>query len=150
SQISSVAVAQCKREASKQDLPEAYHMNGSVPELQGGLVLRKCEPEDARKIDLMFLSIGGNDIGFARLLANAVLADESMLKQLGGWFGQVFEADEATARLDRLEPRYKSLNRALHYILHIPWNQSDRVILTGYPGLALLGDGSQLCPDGSA
>ena len=28
-----------------QDLPEAYHMNGTIPELKGGLVLRKCEPE---------------------------------------------------------------------------------------------------------
>ncbi|MEI9901681.1 MAG: hypothetical protein WDN31_17980 [Hyphomicrobium sp.] len=44
--------------------------------------------------------------------------------------------------------RYKSLNRAIHYLLHVPWEQSDRVLLTAYPGLALQGDGTSTCPDG--
>ncbi len=149
SQVSFIAAAQCgKHEAPLQDLPEAYHMNGAVAELQGGLVLRKCAPEHSRKIDLMFVSIGGNDIGFARLLANAVLADESLLRKLGGWFGTVYASSQAKGRMDTLDERYKALNRAIHYILHVPWNESDRVILTGYPGLALLGDGSKVCPDG--
>jgi CRISPR/Cas system endoribonuclease Cas6 (RAMP superfamily) len=56
-------------------------MRGKVPELQGGLVLRKCDPERARKIDLLLLSIGGNDIGCARLVANAVLSDGSVLRK---------------------------------------------------------------------
>ncbi len=151
SQISALAEAQCgAEEAPMQDLPEAYHMTGKIPELQGGLVLRKCEPPNARKIDLMFVSIGGNDVGFARLVANAVLADESLLRQLGGWFGQVYQPAEALGRLANLEARYKSLNRALHNILHIPWEQSDRVILTAYPALALLDDGKRACPDGRA
>ena len=140
SQISAVASAQCdKHEAPLQDLPEAYHMDGTIPELKGGLVLRKCDPLNARKIDLLLLSIGGNDVGFSRLLANAVLADQSLLRKLGGWIGQVHGLDEASAQLDALILRYKSLNRAIHYILHIPWEESDRVLLTAYPGLALLG-----------
>ena len=74
SQISAVAEAQCgNHEAPMQDLPEAYHMNGKIEALQGGLELRKCQAEQARKIDLLMLSIGGNDVGFARLVANAVL-----------------------------------------------------------------------------
>ena len=151
SQISALAEAQCGlREAPLQDLPEAYHMNGKIPDLQGGLVLRKCDPTVARKIDILMLSIGGNDIGFARLVANAVLADQSTLKKLGGWFGQVHGLTEAQAQLDLLDERYKSLNRALHNILHIPWEESDRVILTGYPRLALLEDGRSVCPDGTA
>jgi lysophospholipase L1-like esterase len=149
SQISAVASAQCDtHEAPLQDLPEAYHMEGTIPELKGGLVLRKCDPLNARKIDLLFLSVGGNDVGFSRLLANAVLADQSLLRKLGGWFGQVHGLNEASAQLDALILRYKSLNRAIHYILHIPWEESDRVLLTAYPGLALLGDGSEVCPDG--
>ena len=151
SQISALAQAQCGTEdAPMQDLPEAYHMNGKIPDLQGGLVLRKCEPPNARKIDLLFVSIGGNDIGFARLVANAVLADESKLKQLGGWFGQVFGPSEASSKMAGLDARYKSLNRAAHNILHIPWEQSDRVILTAYPGMAMLDDGKRVCPDGQA
>lgn len=151
SQISAIAQAQCgQTEAPAQDLPEAYHMQGAIKELQGGLVLRKCAIEKARKIDLLFVSIGGNDIGFSRLLANAVLAEKSLLKKLGGWFGEVEGQVEASRALDYVGQRYKSLNRALHNILHLPWNETDRVILTAYPPLALLGDGSATCPDGAA
>lgn len=151
SQISAVATAQCgTHEAPLQDLPEAYHIDGAIPELKGGLVLRKCDPLNARKIDLLLLSVGGNDVGFARLIANAVLADQSLLRKLGGWIGQVHGLSEASAQLEALILRYKSLNRALHYILHIPWEEPDRVLLTVYPGLALMGDGSEVCPDGRA
>jgi hypothetical protein len=151
SQISAIASAQCgSDEAPLQDLPEAYHMRGRISELKGGLTLRKCNPLRARKIDLLFLSIGGNDVGFARLLANAVLANQSTLRKLGGWIGQVHGLNEARAQLNALKTRYKSLNRALHSLLHIPWEQSDRVVLMAYPGLALLGDGSEVCPDGRA
>ncbi|MDH4982848.1 hypothetical protein [Hyphomicrobium sp. D-2] len=151
SQISAIAAAQCEGDnAPTQDLPEAYHMNGAIPELRGGLVLRKCDAINARKIDLMFVSVGGNDVGFSRLLANSVLDDASTLRMLGGWFGQVHGLDDASLGLEALIKRYKSLNRALHYLLHIPWEQSDRILLTAYPGLALQGDGVSTCPDGAA
>jgi hypothetical protein len=151
SQISAVAQAQCGRHpASNQDLPEAYHLRGRLPELKGGLVLRRCEPGLARRIDLLMVSIGGNDIGFSRLVANAVLADESVLRRLGGWFGEVYNFLAASQELDELDDRYKSLNRALHNILHVPWTESDRIIFTAYPRLALLADGSSVCPDGRA
>jgi hypothetical protein len=151
SQVSAAAEAQCAgRLAPDYELPEAYHMNGRIPDLQGGLVLKKCDPERARKIDLLLLSVGGNDIGFARLVANAVLADSSMLRQLGGWFGQVHGFAEAGAQIDVLESRLKAVNRAAHYLLHIPWPEADRVILTGYPPMALLEDGNSVCPDGQS
>lgn len=151
SQISSVARAQCiEKQARSYDLPEAYHIGGKVPALQGGLVLLKCDPEHSRKIDLVMVSIGGNDIGFSRLVANAVLADRSMLRRVGGWFGQVHGFIEAGQQLDELDDRYKALNRALHNILHIPWGESDRVMLVSYPALTLLEDGRSSCPDGRA
>ena len=151
SQISAVAEAQCGgREARDFDLPEAYHMRGKMPEMKGGLVLKKCDQNRARKIDLLLVSIGGNDMGFARLVANAVLADSSMLRSLGGWFGQVHGFAEASRLLDELDDRLKSVNRAVHSILHVPWPESDRIILTGYPPMALLEDGKTTCPDGQA
>ena len=151
SQISAVAEAQCgSNKTDPLDLPEAYHINGQIPELKGGLVLRKCPIEEARKIDLVLLSIGGNDIGFSRLLANAVLSNDSLLRELGGWFGEVHGEAEASARARASLARYKSLNRALHNILYMPWEQSDRILLVAYPGLALEGDGSQTCSDGKA
>lgn len=151
SQISSLAVAQCgRRRAPPIDMPEAYHMRGVIKELQGGLVLRKCDRKRARKIDLLFVSVGGNDIGFARLVANAVLADQSLLKKLGGWFGQLHEKDQTNALLSAVDERMKALNRAFHGILHVPWNESDRVILTAYPPIALLGENLKVCPSGNA
>ncbi len=151
SQLSALAEAQCGADDARDvDLPEAYHLNGAIPELKGGLVLKRCDAERARKIDLVLLSIGGNDVGFSRLVANAVLADKSNLKRLGGWFGQVHGRADAEAQLKALDVRYKSLNRAIHNILHLSWGQSDRIILTAYPGLALLEDGQSVCPDGRA
>ena len=151
SQISAVAEAQCgTREAPMQDLPEAYHMNGKIEALQGGLVLRKCAADHARKIDLVMLSVGGNDVGFARLVANAVLADDTNLRRLGGWMGQVHGEAQANEALDLLDERYKALNRAFHNILHVPWNENDRVLMIAYPAMALLEDGRSVCPDSNA
>jgi hypothetical protein len=151
SQMSALADVQCGiHEALAYDLPEAYHMGGNIPELKGGLVLRKCDPDKARNIDLLLLSIGGNDIGFSRLVANAILADQSSLRRLGGWFGQVYGFQEAIQQLEKLDVRYKSANRAIHNILHVPWGEADRIFLTGYPPLAMLEDGKSMCPDGRA
>jgi hypothetical protein len=151
SQVSAAADAQCgKRNAPVVDMPEAYHMNGVIPELKGGLTLSKCPYEQARKIDLVLMSIGGNDIGFARLVANAVLSDGSLVRSLGGWFGQVHGNAESQDLLTRLDQRYKAMNRAVHGILHVPWDESDRVILTAYPPFALLDDAGNMCRDGSA
>lgn len=151
SQISAIADVQCAdKEAADQDYPQAFHIQGVVRELEGGLVLKRCGRKEARPIDLLFVSIGGNDIGFARLVANAVLADKSNLKSLGGWFGQVHGNAESEMLLRALDERYKAVNRAVHGVLHMPWEQSDRVILTAYPPLALLDDGRQICPDGNA
>ena len=150
SQISAAAEAQCGGDRPRRhSLPEAYHLNGRVPELKG-LKLVKCDAEYARKIDLLMVSIGGNDVGFSRLVADAVLTDKSLLKWLGGWLGQIEDAATAKDQLATLYARYKALDRAIRNILHIPWDEGDRILLTAYPGLALLEDGSTVCPSGRA
>jgi hypothetical protein len=149
-QISAAAEAQCDGKGTHSYvLPKAYHLNDRIPELKGA-TLRTCEDGSARKIDLLLVSIGGNDVGFSRLVANAVLNDESVLRRLGGWFGQVHGLFEAGPQLDALDDRLKSLNRALHTFLHVPLAESERIILTGYPPMALLDDGKSVCPDGQA
>ena len=150
SQLSAVAQAQCgTREAPTLDFPEAYHLGQRIPEL-AGITLKKCPAEQARRVDLFLVSIGGNDVGFSRLLANAVLDDKSVLRRIGGWMGQVQGFAEANDQLERLVDRYKSLNRSFHNILHLPWNETDRVVLVAYPPMALLEDGKSVCPDGRA
>jgi lysophospholipase L1-like esterase len=147
-QISAIAREQCgARAADVKDLPEAYHMGGKLPELRQ-IALLECNRRHARRIDLLMVSIGGNDIGFSRLVANAVLADRSRLKRLGGWFGQVHRAEQAIAAGAELVERYKALNRAIHSILQVPWGEADRVLLTAYPPLAVMDDGRSVCPSG--
>ncbi len=149
-QISAAAVAQCGgRSAPMRIYPHAYHLKGRLPEL-ADIVLANCPRKRARKIDLLLLSIGGNDVGFSRIVANAVLADHSMLRKLGGWIGEVQDGSQTGGLVARLALRYKALNRALHNILHIPWREADRIVLTAYPVLALLEDGRSVCPDGRA
>ncbi len=151
SQVSAAAEVQCGSHPTRaNEYPEAYHMNNQVPELKGGLVLNKCDASQARKVDLFFISIGGNDIGFSRLVANAVIADQSQLRSLGGWFGHVHGLEDATAALGRLDDRYKALKRAIHNILHLPWNETDRVVLTAYPPMSIMEDGKSVCPNGQA
>ncbi len=96
------------------------------------------------------MSIGGNDIGFSRFVANTVLAERSILRSLGGWMGKVHGASQAMQALSQLPLRYKVLNRALHNVLHIPWHEANRIILSAYPTMAVRSNGNDLCPDGRA
>lgn len=147
SQISFVAAAQCGRaQAPYETFPATYDMAGELESLKD-LTVNKCPAAQARKIDLVLLSVGGNDVGFSSLVANAVLSDKSTLKMLGGWMGRVYGASEAKEGLGRLSVRYRALNRALHNILHVPWQEYDRIILTAYPPMALMEDGRTVCAD---
>ena len=148
-QLSDVSEELCGQEASTpKDYTSGYTQLGKLPELQN-MVLNKCY-KPKRKIDLMLVSIGGNDVGFSSLVANAIFQDKTLLKKLGGWFGSVHGAKESRKSLGVLKSRYKALNKALHYMLKIPWKQSDRIILTAYPRMELQEDGESLCPSGNA
>ncbi len=144
-QLSYVSEELCGRDASTpKDYTSGYSQLGKLPELQG-MVLNKCY-KPKRRIDLLLVSIGGNDVGFSSLVANAIFRDKTLLKKVGGWFGSVHGSRESRRALKVLETRYKALNKALHYMLRIPWRQSDRILLTAYPRMALKEDGATLCP----
>jgi len=96
----------------------------------------------------LLATIGGNDIGFSRLVANAVLSDATPLRKIGGWLGQVITAQQAVEALPALEPRFKALNRAAHLILHMPWHERDRILLTTYPPIAMQEMATEACPSG--
>ncbi|MEL6290126.1 MAG: hypothetical protein AAFQ35_15310, partial [Pseudomonadota bacterium] len=147
-QISAVAEAQCEgTRAPETNYPDAYTIQGKLPVLRD-MFLKKCPRRQARRIDLLMLSIGGNDVGFAKLVANAVLDNTSALARLSGWAGGVYTPDDARVLLRELPTRYKALNRALHGLLHIPWRESDRIILTGYPPMATVDETGRTCPGG--
>jgi hypothetical protein len=148
SQVSALAALQCgNSQPVSQPWPRAFDQGGRLPQLTG-LTLLQCPETRARKIDLLLITIGGNDIGFAQLVANSILNDATPLRDLGGFFGQIKSGPQALAAIGGLEDRYKVLNRAAHNILHIPWNQSARIILTGYPPIALQESLAEACPSG--
>jgi hypothetical protein len=148
SQVSAVARTQCGNErAEEKKYQFTYSLNGKVPDLND-LFIITCDRDKARRIDLLMLSIGGNDVGFARLVANAMLDDVGTLRDLGGWMGRVQDAGETEASLPNLGNRYKALARALRANLHIPDSERDRVLLTAYPVISMLDDGQNVCPNG--
>jgi len=149
-QVSAVARLQCGATMpTETNYQNTYSLNGVMPELDN-IVLATCPREATRRIDLLMVSVGGNDVGFARVVANAILADKGLLRRLGGWMGEVEEAEGISALLPTLEKRFQALNRALHGHLQIPWDQSDRILLTAYPVMAIEENGSDVCPEGQS
>lgn len=125
----------------------AFEMAGALPRLADldGYV---CPRKFSRMIDLALVSIGGNDVGFANVVANAVLADTTPLRTLGNLFGRLATAQQARAALPEVNSRLKALNRAFHTILHIPWDEGSRIVLTAYPPIALQEGGKEACDSG--
>jgi hypothetical protein len=148
SQLSAIAALQCGRaRAEVKRWPRAFDVGGKLPFL-ADLDGLHCPGERARKIDLLLVTVGGNDIGFAQLVTNAVLADTNPLRNIGSALGQLISPQQALANLSQLVDRYKVLNRAARSILHIPWSESDRIVLTGYPPIALQDAGGEVCATG--
>lgn len=86
-----------------------------------------CTKENARPIDLLLLSIGGNDVGFGKLVAWTILSDAAE----GALKGSLTR-DPAQARpyLASLRHNYGEVNKAITDALHV---DPRRVVLTAYP-----------------
>ena len=82
-----------------ESIPKLPICGKKIPALKGSVTLHKFPKERAREIDLLLLFIGGNDMRFARLVANAVSRDRSMPTRFEGWFGQVFKKSDASGPL---------------------------------------------------
>ncbi|MEM7775121.1 MAG: hypothetical protein AAF732_05885 [Pseudomonadota bacterium] len=145
SQVGQVAVAQCGgRGFDVRNYASSFTDGGRVPSLDG-LAIERCPPEQAREIDLVLVSIGGNDIGFAKLVANAILPAGSPLRRLSQLTEQVFTARDARRGFPELASRFKLLRRAIHNHLHISWDEPYRIILAAYPTIAVERDGKSIC-----
>lgn len=146
SQLSAVAQLQCgEASVDSREWSNAFDASGKLPQLNGYQALQ-CPKRIARPIDLLLITAGGNDVGFAQLVANAILSDDTPMRRLGGLLGQVISAPEALHSVQSVAARLRMLNRAIRLILHVPWNESDRIVLTSYPSLALHGADAKTCP----
>ena len=107
-----------------------------------------------RPIDYLVLSIGGNDIGFASLVAQEALPTETLdaevLRQLLQYtFGLIEDGAGAELRLGFLPHIYARLNEAFAKLMPIRGQDLSRVLLAAYP-LPDGGTGSTLCGEAAA
>ena len=104
-----------------------------------------------RRPDIVLLSIGANDVGFARMVANAALAATPNARAANWIYGiwrwaahpQSFKAGLTLAR-DLIAPRYRVLDGMLEKYLGMV---SEKVILSAYPQIAYDEKG-RLCMSG--
>ena len=92
-----------------------------------------------RNVDYLFLSIGGNDIGFANLVSWATLRS-GPITHLASWLGVTVSPDQFAANMNGiLATAYQHLSRQFEKALPLPNDtlpyDPSRVILTAYPDI---------------
>ena len=109
------------------------------PEMRRGLPI--CPGGQFRRpVDFLFLSVGGNDIGFSNIVAWASLRD-SASAAIASFFGATVSAKEFSRRMrDVLPGAYARLAAALEQTLPIASAEDGvfdpaRIVLTAYPDL---------------
>ncbi|MDE2384132.1 MAG: hypothetical protein KGO53_05885 [Alphaproteobacteria bacterium] len=108
------------------------------PQWQGGLWT--CPGQQfKRNVDFVFLSIGGNDIGFANLVSWATLRNGPVTR-LAGWLGATVSPGQFAANMDSILPQaYERLARQLEKAVPLKTEgfeyDSSRVVLTAYPDI---------------
>ena len=105
-----------------------------------------------RPVDLLLLSVGGNDIGFSSLVTWATLRDNTTSK-LAKWFGATVSPKQFAANMKNdLPGDYARLAKAIE--LGVPLREDgvgfdpSRVVLTAYPDI-LEDEKGQVCPAGA-
>jgi len=116
--------------------------------------IAKCT-EFVRDVDVLLLSVGGNDVGFARMISNAAVDVPTTGPLAGGrsWVyglwraasGPETYAQGLSQARSRIPTLYKVLDSKLHEYLGIT---SDKVILSAYPQI-IYNENGQLCKPGN-
>ena len=139
--------------------------DGQLYRLLRALCLSRLEQSDARwlcpkgafrrPLDFIFLSVGGNDIGFSNMVAWATLR-EGVSAAIAAFFGATVSSREFAARArDKLPDAYARLAKAMEASLPL-YSGGDklfdpsRVILTAYPDLVSDETGRQCAAAGDS
>lgn len=152
SQLSTLSHALCKPGTARIDESTNYNaFNGRDELLELGgreIKLFRCDEKDRlRPIDVLLLSVGGNDVGFSGLVANAAL-DPAYLG-LPRMFNEdpTISPTRAAEYLARLPGRYTALAHAFKTAFGVI--EPSRVLLTAYPKL-IDADEANACRNGNA
>ncbi len=108
-----------------------YHA-GSTAIQAGNVSKRWCPPQNRKRpIDLVLMSIGGNDVGFSALAAYTMTENAADLAPIVGWIGHEirFGPDVSRAYLGALDERMKAVKEALREGFGV---EPARVVQTAY------------------
>jgi hypothetical protein len=100
--------------------------------------LNVCGSRDdlSRHVDLLFLSVGGNDIGFAPMVAYAVISNQGLFQTARAWLakevGMLHNGKIGAQRINLLWQKYEVLDDALCNYLGLCQTHKP-VFLTAYP-----------------
>ena len=118
------------------------------PEMRGGIPT--CpDGQFRRSLDFLFLSVGGNDIGFSNIVAWASLR-ENASASIASFFGATVSAKEFTRRMrDILPDSYARLAAALEFAVPVRSAEDGvfdpaRIVLTAYPDL-VTNEAGEIC-----
>ncbi len=155
-QLSQLSEELC--ETVKRGTPMPAAIINRMPELRGlaeeDMRVTRCEAGSdspraglKRRIDLVFLSIGGNDIGFTPIVSDSVLSEGSIYRRLGVQMGAVYGGEVARKRADLVKQRFEALRFALElfFRVHAQEGGSAPVLLTGYPHMGFDAEGMNTC-----
>jgi hypothetical protein len=117
-------------------------MPGQIGALRA-LLERAHRTQADRKLDLIFLTIGANDINFSGLVADVII-DSGYERSLLRRGSVIATVEEAQGMLDRLPANFAKLRAALKPLLG---GQLDKVVFTSYGNPAMAPEGG-VCPGG--
>jgi len=111
-------------------------VNAQVSELSDALAAAQKRQPD-RQLDMIFLSVGANDIDFSGLVAN-VIVDSTKERTLFGRAGMIGSVDNSRSMLTRDLPRgFQRLRTALKPLVG---NDLSRVVFVSYGNPAMVDD----------
>lgn len=157
-QISAASQELCRWVTPDAPMPAA--IINRMPELrsiaEAEMRVTRCEvvseggarlPALKRPIDLVLLSVGGNDVGFVPLVSDSILSDGSIYRTLGRQMDSVYGVERARTRLEIVKQRFNGLKFSLELLLGVGVGEGGerKVILTGYPNMGYGPDGMSAC-----
>jgi hypothetical protein len=122
------------------------YSTGSTSISQQRITMNWCPPQARKRpIDVVLMSIGGNDVGFGGLVAYAMTESAADFAPIATWIGSSIRFSPQVSRvyMDALDERMKALKDALHQGFGV---EPSKVLQTTYEPIQYDEKG-QLCGD---
>ncbi len=148
SQLNGMVSSLCPVKPQETALPNpiASLLNDGKSSDPAPLKILSCpEGQPMRKPDLVLVSLGGNDIGFSEMVADAILHRRSFYRELARNVDSVHGPEQGTAKLKTLPKRYEALARTFETLFATHLGAQRNVLITSYPDMGYGADGKTIC-----